>query len=171
MVKKFILKYELSSSDPALILYQNWTNTWLMLLAGGLVGALIYWTGGIKYFLIRLKWCGLKNPDKALARKIGIYTALIYSLPGLGILLFETFIFKNLKAAISYPGVGWEILSFQFMWLSCHYQCVLVKRKFQLNGFRPFIWFYLFPFVLQSIYLHQKFYARVVRDFVFDVSL
>lgn len=169
MVKKFILRFEHLPSHPAQTLYNSWTYTWIMLAVGGLIGAAIYWFVGIKYFDSRLKWCGVSQVDEKAVREISIYSSLVYSLPGLIILFYESLAFENLKTSISYPGFGWELLGFQFMWWSCHVQWVGVKTRFNISGYRPFVWFYALPFVIQFIYLHQKFYLRTLKDFIYQM--
>ena len=170
MVKKFILKFEYKPDHPAHVLYGSWEYTWAMLLIGGVIGGLLYWIVGIKYFHSRLKWCGVSQPDPVSVRFIGIYSSLVYSLPGLLILFYESLAFTDLKEAINYPGIGWELLTFQFMWWSCHVQWIGVKTRFNISGYKPFLWFYVFPFVIQFIYLHQKFYLRIIRDFIYQIN-
>ncbi len=171
MIKKYILKFESQISHPALSLYDSWINTWCTLLIGGLLGAAFYWFIGFKYFRSRLQWCGVKDPNKDLVRIVSIKSSLIYSLPGLVILYYETFAFDNFIAAINYPGIGWELLILQLMWWSSHNQWVGVKKSFNLSGFKPFFWFYLFPMGIQFIYIHQKFYLRTIKDILLRFSL
>ena len=169
MVKKYILKFENLPDHPAHIVYNSWEYTWVILFFGGIIGAIFYWVIGVKYFDSRLKWCGVKNPDKNSARFIGIYSSLVYSLPGLLILFYESLGFDSIKEAINYPGIGWEFLTFQFMWWSCHVQWIGVKTRYQISGVKTFVWFYVFPYFIQFIYLHQKFYLRTIRDLIYQI--
>lgn len=171
MIKKYILKFEDQPDSPAQLLFSHWPFSWGMLLLGGLVGGFLYWIFGIKNFASRLRWCGVENPNKEDARFVSIFSSLVFSLPGITILVYESLYFEDFRASVNYPGVGWETLAFLLMWWSTHVQWLGVKSRFNISGFKVLFNFYLLPFILQFIYIHQKFYLKTLKDIIYMLTM
>jgi len=71
-------------------LRQDWTVYWAFALATGIVGGAFHYGIGGWWYRVRLRWCGAKDPDRYLARRVFIYASQAYVVPALLYVAWET---------------------------------------------------------------------------------
>jgi len=113
----------------------SWTGFWLWVLAAGaLGGAALWWIGGWWYG-VRLRWSGVADPDRRLARLTLVYSSFVFAGPAVVAALVQTFLYPDYATA--YVAEEWfslVLLVFPFWSIATSYTGVttlfpVVRRK------------------------------------------
>lgn len=166
LIKKWITRYELRHTEAVLPLYTDWTLTWAVIIGAGLIGVIfIYWVG-IKWYLLRLRWSGAKDPQYEDAKFVFFFSSLVYTIPGLMLLLHQTEVFPHFLAVLKDTGPEYFFISLTFLLWSVSTQWIGVKSRFRIKGPKAMWWFIFMPLMAQLYHLHQQQILYFLREFL-----
>ncbi|EOQ62654.1 hypothetical protein F935_01743 [Acinetobacter calcoaceticus ANC 3811] len=127
----------------------HWLNYWICVLALGAVASFITWFFYGWWYEIRLKWCGVENPDTALVRQANIMQWFVAAFPVIVITVIQTFIYDNYLDTFFSEEIWSGLIILFFSIYSCWVSYVAAKILFLANK-RAILWFLALPLVFYS---------------------
>lgn len=141
-------------------LTDSWLNYWGFVLGlGFLIMPLIWYLSGWGFNLL-IQWSGDPNYNRTFGRMIYIYTSMIYCLPRIMVLFYETVFYKNDDVALSTDtksivafllALLLAILPF-WSWIAAY---IAVKKNFSVQAKKSIFWFIALPAVWYFLTLWQ----------------
>jgi hypothetical protein len=86
----------------------DWSATWLLAAVMGVISAAIYLSAGGWFYGVRLRWCGVEDPDWWDIRGVYMWSGLIYAVAQIVSVVIEVAVYPNYLAA--WRAAGWEAL-------------------------------------------------------------
>jgi len=139
-----------SGTLPSSVL-ESWTAYWLACLVLGVVGACFYYVVGGWWFRVRLKWSGVADPDRRLARRLYIFAYLILALPMLVLTILDSFQYARPIDAERGSEGGWWIVSLICPFWSVYAGYRGVRTLFPVVRWKARIWFLVLPSLFFSV--------------------
>ena len=129
-----------------------WPGFWLFVLAtGALSGLLIWWFGGW-WFALRVRWCGVANPDRRLARLVMVYSAFVHSAPNIIAAVIDGFFFASYSTALS-ADESYSLILIVFPFWSSFVSYTGVRTLYGVSGWRTRWWFLILPWLFYVVVL------------------
>lgn len=130
-------------------LANSWAVYWAVLAGAGVLSALLYFHLGGWWYRIRLRWSGVPDADKALARRVYLYASLVYALPSVLMIVWQTATFgRPVDAQNSATFSVFDIVILLCLVWSIVTSYIGVRTVFDARGFKPALWFLILPMLL-----------------------
>ncbi|MBJ9721220.1 hypothetical protein I5515_05340 [Acinetobacter calcoaceticus] len=134
----------------------HWLNYWICVAALGAVASFITWYFYGWWYEIRLKWCGVENPDTSLIRQVNIMQWFVAALPVIIITIIQTFVYDNYLDTFFSEEIWSGLIILFFSIYSCWVSYLAAKIVFSANK-RAILWFLALPLIFYSLGLIAMF--------------
>ncbi|MCC7145547.1 MAG: hypothetical protein IT443_03805 [Phycisphaeraceae bacterium] len=130
----------------------NWAGYLGMVVLGGVLGGLVYYTIGGWWYRVRLGWSGVAKPDRKLARRVYLYASQVAALPT----LFQTFgevLFYDSPHAAQQDTHVWLLAMLIFPFWAAWTSYRGVRTVFDARRGAALIWFFILPTLVIAVVL------------------
>lgn len=140
-----LLRAELKGQGHIFLpLISNWRSYWILCVALGVLSAFFYfWIGGW-WYKKRLAFCGAKDADTSLSRRVYLFASQVYAIPGLIYALWETGHYPTPLAARSGSDIGGLVVVICLFW-SVYVSYRGVRTAFEVRRWAARFWFMILP--------------------------
>ncbi len=144
-----IVRAELGRPRPfwdqmAPYIVDSWQGFWLWVLGSGAFGGLLLWWIGGWWYRVRIRWSGVPDPDKRMARLLFVYSSFVIAGPAVLWTVLQTLLYPNY--AVAYAADEWfwlALLVFAFWSIGTSY--IGVRTLFPVTASRALAWFVVLP--------------------------
>jgi hypothetical protein len=130
----------------------DWTRMWLVSAGlGALAAGAIYLVGGW-WYRARLTLSGASRPDRDRARRVYLFAAQVWAVPGLAYLAWESATYPTPRAAAAGhdPGAAFVVVC---LFASVVVSFVAARSSFELRPWPARVWFLLLPALVYALAL------------------
>ena len=130
----------------------NWEGYWATVIIGGVVSGLIFYYVGGWWYRVRLSWSGATDIDKPLARRVYLYSTVVFALPIILMKIVDTLSYADPMAAAALPGIPQMVVVGVFPLWSAVVSFLGVRTVFPDTGaVRSAIWFLALPGLIYGL--------------------
>jgi hypothetical protein len=128
----------------------SWSVFWLTVLFGGVVSAAILWALWGRWYRLRIRWSGDKDPDLRQAQLTYVFAGFVSALPSLAYCLYCTSRYPNYRAAWddeeSLSALLSLVIGASVIW-SFFVSYRGVRANFDVRPWPARVWFLILPIV------------------------
>ena len=132
------------------LVVESWWRFWLFVLASGAVGGVFLWWLGGWWFALRVRWSGIAEPDRRLARLVMAYSAFIHAAPAVLAAAISTAVFSSYAEAFD-ADESYSLVLLVFPFWSAVASYSGVRAVFGASGWKPRLWFLILPCVFYLV--------------------
>ncbi len=145
VVEKIIMDSMKFQSETPLFLLEP-----LIIIGGAICGTIWYWIG-IRWYIIRLKLCGIDAPNQVAARNIYIYSDLIINLPVAFVVIIYPILLRITILTLPAMFVFGHVIIYILVIWSSFVSYKTIKENFGAGNIRAKMLFFVLPIVLAFI--------------------
>jgi len=148
-IDRELIRAELGSPRPGWdqfgpLITESWLGFWVTVLLLGVIGGLFLWWIGGWWYRVRVRWSGVNEPDKRLARLLFVYSSFVHSGPAVALAVAMTMAYPNYAQAYS-SDEPYTLLLLVFPFWSVITSYAGVRTLFQVSRWKARIWFVILP--------------------------
>ena len=132
------------------LVVESWPGFWLFVLASGALGGVFLWWLGGWWFATRVRWSGVAEPDRRLARLVMAYSAFIHAAPAVLAAAISTAVFASYAEAFD-SDAPYSLILLVFPFWSAAASYAGVREVFGVSGWKPRLWFLILPCALYLV--------------------
>ena len=129
----------------------DWGTHWAVIAIGGMLAGLVYSAVGGWWYRLRLRWCAVPNPDKAMVRRVYLTSAVVFALPAVVWRGVQTGMYDRPSFAMNAgPGIV-DLLIMATLFLSIWISYVGARTVFGAAKWRAMLLFLTLPGLLYGL--------------------